>query len=173
MSPHWPTMRLELLSAYVPEGRKRLPVAALGSVKPHPEEPGFRHLHGDLCWTIDERRVPGMEIGDPGDVCLGMWWDVLEAALAALAQGGTYHYDPILQGIPAFLFEREGSSVRLSLVESVTGAEPDPDWQRVSFEWQDFVEGVHSFHAQVRERLHMEGLTELPDDWAARLTKGD
>lgn len=173
MSLRWPTMRLELLSAYVPEGRKRLPVVALGSVKPHPNEPGIHHLHGELCWAIDEREVPSMEVGDPGDVCLGRWWDELEAALATLAEGRSYRYDPILQGIPAFLFEREGSTVCLSLVESATRAEPDPDWQRVPFEWSDLVEGVHSFQAQLRGVLQEEGPTRTPDDWAARLSKSE
>ncbi|QSQ26837.1 hypothetical protein JY651_18815 [Pyxidicoccus parkwayensis] len=148
-------------------------MAALGSVAQHPNEPGVHHLHGDLCWTIDERRVPSMESGDPGDVCLGMWWDTLEAALAALTQGSSYRYDPILQGIPAFLFEREDSTVRLSLVASATGTEPVADWQRVPFEWRDFVEEVHDFQARLREQLRMDGPTRLPDDWAARLSKSD
>lgn len=171
MTLNEPTTRLELLGAYVEKGNKRLPVSALGTIEPHPHEPGIHHLHGELCWTVGERRVPAMGVGDPDEVCLGMWWDELNAAIATMAAGGSYRYDPILQGVPAFFFERSGSTVFLSLVASATDAEPDPDWQRVPFAWSDFVEEVRSFQAQLRDLLRAEGPRALPEDWAARLTR--
>lgn len=64
-----------------------------------------------------------MGIDGPEDVCLGMWWDELNAAVAALARGQSYRFDPCVQGIPAFFFERNGSTVHLSLVTSMTDAE--------------------------------------------------
>jgi hypothetical protein len=114
-----------------------------------------------------------MGVSEPDEVCLGEWWDQLEAAVHALAGGGRYRYDPVLQGIPAFLFEREGPTLFLSLVASVTEAEPDPDWQRVRCEWSDFVEAVRHFQEQLRGLLRTEGPVKLPDDWAARLSAQD
>jgi hypothetical protein len=111
MTLHERTTRLELLSAYVEDGNKRRPVSALGTVKPHPHEPGIHHLHGELCWTVGACGVPCMGVGDPD--------------------------------------------------------------QRVPFAWSDFVEEVRSFQAQLRDLLQAEGPTELPEDWAARLTRGE
>lgn len=156
-----PTMRLELLSAYVPEGNKRLPLSALAR---------RAHLHGNLCWTVSERRVPCMGVDGDEDVCLGMWWDELNRALAALAEGRTHTFEPLLQGIPAFQLERDGATVRLSLVLSATDAGPDPDWQQVPFAWKDFVDAVRSFHEQLRDLLRAEGPANLPEEWRNRLS---
>jgi hypothetical protein len=65
-----------------------------------------------------------------------------------------YLFDEGEQGQPAFLFEREGEQVFLSIVDSgISGGEGDDEWRKVAFSYQQFV-------AQVKH-LKSSFLTEL------------
>lgn len=157
-------MRLELLSAHVPDAEgERWPLTALDD-----EE---THIHGELRWTIAGRRVPWMGFWGAEDVCLGEWWDGLNAAMAALALGASYTLDTGEQGSPAFHFERSGSTVLLSLVASMGGGGPVPDWQQVPFAWDELVEGIRTFKRQLRVLLASRGSANLPEEWEARLSE--
>ncbi|WP_375755285.1 hypothetical protein [Corallococcus exercitus] len=158
------SVNLELLSAYVPgEGREQLPLTELNEDEPH--------IHGELRWTLAGRQVPAMGFWGPDDVCLGEWWDGLNATLPELAAGESYTLDSCEQGSPAFLFERRGESVLLSIVAGMGGGNPNPDWQQVTFAWDDWVQEVRAFKRRLREWVETKGPRELPAEWKARFSE--
>ena len=157
-----PSIQLELLSANVPgDGKERLPLSALTEDE--------THVHGELAWTIGERHVPDMGFWGPHDVCLGEWWDELSSALAALAGGQPYTLDSGEQGSSAFLFERTGATVRVSIVAGISGGRAHPEWQNVEFGWDDLVTAVARLKRDLAQRLKSEGPPGLPEEWRRRL----
>ncbi|RKI37510.1 hypothetical protein D7Y27_25475 [Corallococcus sp. AB004] len=160
MSVERTDMKLELLSAYVPgEATEQLPLTALNEDE--------THIHGELRWTLAGRHVPWMGFWGPDDVCLGEWWDGLNATLTE----ETYTLDSCEQGSPAFLFERRGESVLLSLVAGMGGGDPKPDWQQVPFAWDDWVKEVGAFKRRLREWIETKGPREIPAEWTARFSE--
>lgn len=162
--PSNPSMQLELRSAYVPgEDKERLSLSALNADE--------THVHGELAWTIGERRVPFMGYFGPDDVCLGDWWDGLTAALAALSEGKPYTFDSCEQGEPAFLFERRDASVHVSFVAGMGGGGPQSDWQNVELAFDELRAAVLRFKRDLRHLLESEGPAEVPEDWKRRLSE--
>ncbi|WP_147446970.1 hypothetical protein [Corallococcus sp. CA054B] len=157
-------MKLELLSAHVPgEDTERRPLTEL-----HEDEP---HIHGELRWTIAGRQVPGMGFWGPDDVCLGEWWDGINATLTGLAAEGTHTLDSCEQGDSAFLFERRGESVLLSIVAGMGGGDSNPDWQQVPFAWADWGAAACAFRQQLREWIETKGPRDIPSEWTARFSE--
>ncbi|RKH97612.1 hypothetical protein [Corallococcus sp. AB038B] len=158
------SVKLELLSAHVPgEDTQRWPLTALNEDEPH--------IHGELRWTLAGRQVPGMGLWGPDDVCLGEWWDGVNATLTELAAEGAYTLDSCEQGSPAFLFERRGESILLSIVAGMGGGDPKPDWQQVPFAWDDWVKEVGAFKRRLREWIETKGPREIPAEWTARFSE--
>jgi hypothetical protein len=157
-------MQLELRSAHVPgEASERLSLDALNEDE--------THVHGELAWTIGERRVPSMGFWSPEDVCLGEWWDELSGAVSALAEGQPYTLDSCEQGNPAFHFSRSGDSVQLSIVAGMGGGEPRPEWTNVDFDWDDLVAALQRFKRELRQWLESGGPAELPREWRVRFSE--
>lgn len=159
-------LKLELVGAYVPIGDgERQPLTALSVDEDH--------IHGELRWTIDERRVPNMRYFGLDDVCLGDWWDGLSAALVTLSSDGSHLLDLGDQGDPAHLIERRGTAGFLSIVDSPTfGGKANSEWQRVPFAWSELVEGVRGFRQELAGLLESDGPHVLPTAWRARLDEG-
>lgn len=121
------------------------------------------HIHGGLRLEIAGRRVPHMGCWSPEDVCFDDWLEELRQASRCLAVvGGRHVFDEGEQGQPAFLFERDGQWGYFSIVASgISGAQGDPDWQRVRFAPADFVVAFETF------RLAFVALLRDPDDLRA------
>ncbi|MBC7883634.1 MAG: hypothetical protein H7Y37_20280 [Anaerolineae bacterium] len=67
----------------------------------------------------------------------------------------SYTFDEGEKGQPAYLFEKEGESIYLSIIDSVlSGMEGDPEWQRVEFGYSDFLEQYLGFKAQFLSQLY-------------------
>jgi hypothetical protein len=94
-----------------------------------PSLAGDSHIHGRLAIEVNGISLPHLHHFDPGDVCVGEWVFQLQCALRSLkgsAQSRFIH-DEGEQGQPAFLFEREGDRVFVSIVASVlSGGDADP-----------------------------------------------
>ena len=157
-------MQLELRSAHVPgEASERLPLDALNEDQ--------THVHGELAWTIGERRVPSMGFWGPEDVCLGEWWDELSGAVAELAEGQPYTLDSCEQGNPAFHFSRRGGSVQLSIVAGMGGGESRPEWTNVELAWDDLVAALQRFKRELRQSMASDGPAVLPTEWRVRFSE--
>ncbi|GEN10795.1 hypothetical protein SAMN05443572_112155 [Myxococcus fulvus] len=164
MSSGSPSMRIELRGAHVPgEGNERRPLAALCEEEPH--------VHGELAWTLGERRVPCMGFWGPDDVCLGQWWDELTRAVAALSDRQPYTLDTCEQGDPAFLFERTDASLYLSIVAGTGGGAPHPEWQNAEFAWDDLGAALRRFKRDLRQLLELSGPPVLPEEWKKRFSE--
>ncbi|GAB3951649.1 hypothetical protein GCM10028805_32200 [Spirosoma harenae] len=95
----------------------------------------YSHLHGKLTFTIGDRIVPYMSYFGDEDVCYNEWLRELATVLIMAEEGEkAYLYDEGEQGQPAYLFEFDGETAFLSIVDSpISEQEGDPDWQKVPF----------------------------------------
>jgi len=120
-------------------------------------EPGA-HIHGFLAIEINGRRLPHLDFF-PDDVCVGEWAFQLRSALRALRSGddSKFVFDEGEQGQPAFVFEREGDLLLVSVAASdLGGGSADPDWHHVACPFVDFEAGVEEFLTTFRARLVYE-----------------
>src|SRR5689334_22705991 len=78
------------------------------------------HIHGRLSITIGGATIPRLGFFGPDDVCLGTWLCELALASRQLCSEGCsrYVFDEGEQGQPAFVFEREGPVVYVSIEDS-------------------------------------------------------
>ena len=116
------------------------------------------HIHGLLVIEINGRRLPGLEFF-PDDVCMGEWAFQLRSALKALrvVAGSKFVFDEGEQGQPAFVFEREGALLLVSVAASeLGGGRAESEWQRIACPFVDFEAGVEAFLAGFRARLVQE-----------------
>ncbi|MDB6132950.1 MAG: hypothetical protein JWM59_1193 [Verrucomicrobiales bacterium] len=118
------------------------------------------HVHGGLRLEIGGRLVPHLGFFGPDDVCFGTWLAELGHVAKAFRAGteGRHLFDEGEQGQPAFLFERHHDSAFLSIVGSMYGGEPDPDWQRAPFSPHEFLREQDRF----RESFHAFLQAEAP-----------
>lgn len=127
------------------------------------------HIHGVLAIDVDGRRLPHLGFFGPDDVCIGDWAVQLRRALRSLREsaGSRYVYDEHEQGQPAFLFEREGTDLFVSVVAAVYsgGGKADPDWQRVPCRFADFERSVESFIAELRDHILREAPVVAEEWW--------
>ena len=113
------------------------------------------HIHGFLAIEINGRCLPHLDFF-PGDVCVGEWAFQLRAALRVLriAASSRFVFDEGEQGQPAFVFERAGDLLLVSVAASdLGGGRAEPDWQQVACPFVDFEEGVEEFLATFRAHL--------------------
>ena len=102
------------------------------------------HIHGFLAIEINGRRLAHLDF-DPNGVCIGEWSFQLQSALETLkeADESKFVFDEGEQGQPAFLFEREGDRLLISVIASdLGGGSAEPEWQRIACPFIDFEEGV-------------------------------
>jgi hypothetical protein len=117
------------------------------------------HIHGNLQFCIGEKQVPSMGYWSEDDVCFSDWIHEFEGIIKAFSgkENASYTFDEGEQGQAAYLFEKEGESVYLSIIDSVlTDMEGDPDWQRVEFGYSDFLEQYQEFKAQFLNQLYAD-----------------
>jgi len=110
------------------------------------------HVHGTLWIRVDGHDLPALGFFGPDDACLGSWAAELHAAVAALehADPARHVFDEGEQGQPAFIFERAGASVRISLSASQydSACEPPP-WPSQTCTLAGFVAEVRKFLASL------------------------
>ena len=117
------------------------------------------HVHGELRVVVDGCRLPRMGFFGPGDVCVGAWLLELNGAARILsaADPARYLFDEGEQGQPAFLFEREGDVVTLSVVDAeLSDGVGSPEWGRQSCKLAEFIDEVARFTAHVEETFERE-----------------
>lgn len=127
------------------------------------------HVHGGLRLEFAGRLVPYLGYWGPDDVCFSQWLGELSQAAAAMGQpGGRHVFDEGEQGQPAFVFERDGDCGFFSIAASeLSGADADPDWQRVEFLLAEFVAAVTDLQASFATDLRAASPTEA-EAWLTR-----
>lgn len=114
------------------------------------------HIHGELKIVIGNRSLPYLGYFGPDDVCFSTWICELDAVAEAFRNSDTasYLFDEGEQSQPAFLFEKEGKTGFLSIVDSpLSDTEGDPDWQRVEFNSDDFLIRYENFRTDFINEL--------------------
>lgn len=109
------------------------------------------HIHGALFIKIQDRYVPYLGYWGVNDVCFSDWIRELENIYREFSsqETGSYIVDEGEQGQPAFLFGRDGDMMWLSIVDSqLSDGEADEEWQRVVFNYGDFVAQYEKFYEQ-------------------------
>lgn len=129
------------VSKVLPEGgSEELPLSSLRN--------DGSHLHGELLIVVDGEEVPRMGYFGPRDVCVSAWIRELTTAAGELRSSdpARHLYDECEQGQPAFLFERFGESVTISIVDSELGdGLGSPEWGRRSCPLAEFGTEVARF----------------------------
>ena len=160
MSVPEPTVRIFYESLGVDEGGADgiLPLSALSD---------DCHVHGGLRIIIHRRLVPRLGFFGPDDVCFSTWLEELETVytLFRAAETARYVFDEGEQGQPAFLFEREGKKMTLSIIASrISGGKADSDWQNVGFLYEDFNDQYLKMREAFLQRL-VEAAPTTADAW--------
>jgi hypothetical protein len=120
------------------------------------------HVHGRLRIEIDGRELPHLGFFGPDDVCLYTWVPELARIRSALAGGDArYVFDEGEQGQPAFVFERVGETVYVSIEDSriaeLSGGHGDAEWQRVPCIAADLFEAIDRFFVALRAQMLAAG----------------
>lgn len=113
-------------------------------------------VYGALLLKIQGRYVPYMGYWGMNDVCFSDWIGVLENVYREFSNKdtGSYIFDEGEQGQPAFLFEKAGDTMCLSIVDSqLSDGEADEDWQRVAFSYGEFAVQYEKFYEQFVSEL--------------------
>jgi len=132
------------------------------------------HIHGPLAIEINGRRLPRLEFF-PGDVCVGEWACELRGALQVLRadKAAKFVFDEGEQDQPAYVFEREGDVLLVSVAASDRGgARAEPGWQRVACPFADFESAVEEFLAAFRRRLTNEAPSLVDEWWRTNVERG-
>ena len=125
------------------------------------------HVHGALLIKIQDRYVPYLGYWGMNDVCFSDWIGALENIYREFShqETGSYIFDEGEPGQPAFLFEKAGDTVWLSIVDSqLSGGEADEDWQRMAFSYSEFVAQHEKFCEQFVSELK-RAAPSTADQW--------
>jgi len=117
------------------------------------------HIHGRLAIVIDGREVPRLGFFGSDDVCLNTWVPELLGLRAHLgAADGRYVFDEGEQGQPAFVFERSGDALFVSVVRSeISDADGDERWSKTPGSAEEFFTAVTRVLDQIRTQLSALG----------------
>ncbi len=110
------------------------------------------HIHGMLLIRINGHELPAVSHYGPDDACMGQWVAELHAAAETLqaTDPAIYVYDEGEQGQPAFVFERSGETVCVSMRRSQYESKARvPPWIAQSCPLVDFVAEVQAFMASL------------------------
>jgi hypothetical protein len=133
------------------------------------------HVHGGLQIKIGDRVVPHLGYFGPDDVCFSTWLVELDDILKEFEgkRIAQYLFDEGEQGQPAFLFEREGEQVFLSIIDSeISEGEGDNEWQKVAFSYQEFVTQVKHVRSSFLSELEVAAPATYKKWVASFLTTG-
>jgi hypothetical protein len=131
------------------------------------------HVHGRLEIEVNSVPLPYLGYFGPDDVCFNEWVFQLHSALSTLRSASriSYTYDEGEQGQPAFLFERDGDELFVSIVASeLSDGAADPDWQRVACSFTDFDRSVAQFLTDFRQHL-CTAAPEFAAEWWSRIVR--
>jgi hypothetical protein len=131
------------------------------------------HVHGRLEIAVNRVVLPYLGYFGPDDVCFNEWVFQLHSGLGTLRSASriSHTYDEGEQGQPAFLFERDGDGMFISIVESeLSDGQADPDWQRVPCSFTDFERNVAGFLADFRRHLGTVA-PEFAEEWWSRVAE--
>lgn len=137
--------------AWVPDledDQKKRPLSEL----PDAEE----HIHGTLSIVVGGKPLPMLGFFGPDDACLGSWAVELSNAVRKLsaADPSSYVYDEGEQGQPAFVFERHGNSVSVTVSKSLlSGGDGDQEWGTQTCTLSDFVEQVRRYLSDLQAAI--------------------
>ncbi|MEC4982941.1 MAG: hypothetical protein SAJ37_15870 [Oscillatoria sp. PMC 1068.18] len=109
------------------------------------------HIHGELIIKIKDRCVPRLGYWGKNDVCFSQWIQKLTNIRQNFRGkiNSVYVFDEGEQGQPAFLFERKGEMMYLSIVDSrLSDGKGEKNWQKVEFSYRDFVREYEGFCQQ-------------------------
>ncbi len=127
------------------------------------------HVHGGLRIQINNRYVPYLGFFGPDDVCFSTWIEELDNVVKALDSqaNSTYTFDEGEQGQPAFLFEKKGEMVYLSIVDAeFSGGKNSAEWQKIPFAYMDFLEQYRKFRKEFIDEVR-RGSPANSDKWLA------
>lgn len=144
---------------------RRLPLAEL--------EASHAHIHGTLLINIGDRFVPYMGYFGANDVCIAQWIGELEKICHEFKGNdyARYCFDEGEQGQPAFLFEREGEMIYLSIIDSaLSDGEGDDDWQKVGFIYREFISEYEAFCKQFSAELQRSAPTAA-SEWIGKFLR--
>lgn len=136
----------------------------------------YSHVHGELRIYVDGKLLPCVGFFSPDDVCLNDWAGVLWTASSRLRadESGIYVFDEGEQGQPAFVFQREGDRVLISVVDSELGdGRADPAWDRVPCGLDEFLDGASQFLWDLRERVRQKADPVEAERWWSDITGTD
>jgi hypothetical protein len=111
----------------------------------------------------------------PDDVCFSTWLVELDNVLKEFEgkRIAQYLFDEGEQDQPAFLFEREGEQMFLSIIDSeISEGKGDHKWQKVAFSYQEFVDQVKRLQSSFLTELKMEAPATYKKWIASLLTTG-
>jgi hypothetical protein len=128
------------------------------------------HIHGGLRIEIGGRLAPCLGYFGADDVCLDVWvGELSEAAKILESPHGKHSFDEGEQGQPAFVFEREGEHAHFSITDSmISDGLGLPDWQRVSFQPDDFTTAHDAFRRALWKEIEAKSGAE-GRAWAIRV----
>lgn len=144
---------------------RRLPLAEL--------DVSNAHIHGGLLINIGNRFVPYLGYFGWNDVCFAQWIGELEKICREFKgkEQARYCFDEGEQGQPAFLFEREGEMMYLSIIDSaISDGEGQDDWQKVGFSYREFISEYEAFYKQFSAELQRSSPT-VASEWISKFLK--
>jgi hypothetical protein len=133
------------------------------------------HVHGELQIRIGDSLLPHLGYLGPDDVCFSTWLVELDNVLKEFEgkRIAQYLFDEGEQGQPAFLFEREGEQMFLSIIHSeISEGKGDHKCQKVAFTYLEFVNQVKRLQSSFLTELKMEAPATYKKWIASLLTTG-
>lgn len=145
-------------------------ISSIKKLNPKPEDL-FKHIHGELHFRIDGRDVPYLGYWGPNDVCFNTWLPLLIELIKVMRAGEKrYEFDEMEQGQPAYVFEKSGYLILLSIVESKSGTSyGDENWQNIPFKLADLETAVSRLIAEFLAILQKKAPHQM-DYWSKLLS---
>lgn len=130
----------------------------------------YTHIHGDLQIIINNNVIPNLGIDSKEEVCLGYWIEMLSQLFESLKRGvKSYAIEGGEQGKPAYLFEKDGEDVFLSIIDSLLGGKGNKDWQKVQFKYSEFKEAFNHFKIKLLDEVKMVS-PDMVEFWEKKFT---
>jgi len=132
------------------------------------------HIHGGLRILVQGRFVPRLGFWGPDDVCFSTWFEEFENIVQTFdeSEAATYIFDEGEQSQPAYVFQKKGGHVFLSVADAAfSGGRADPEWQNVPFLYQDFKAQYQRMKADFLQELS-RAAPHAKDEWLGIYLKG-
>jgi hypothetical protein len=121
----------------------------------------YTHIHGDLTIKVKDKFLPKMGFSSD-DVCFNYWVEEFAKLFKNFDLGlSSYKIEGMDQGMPAYLFEKKGQIIYLSVVSSLNGGKADPLWQKVMFDYKDFKDQYNNFKNELLTNIEIHAPSML------------